>query len=896
MPSSLPQRRIAEERRRREAEAAAAQSVGAQDEYPSTILSPEENNSVSRPDPAIFASRPAGLAQAKDHLEETQSAAETARLNRQNQIIQSPEPVKPTIAPTVSTTVSEPRIINRGTSRKNPLFKYADYTYGLSLHVIPPEKYNKMVTEPGYQYKNNDSTVLIASGGRRDNIDFRRSSNFKEDFYFENLKFTTVIGMNSRSRNTNAIEASFTLIEPYGVTLLDRLLSVADSLKTKSWMQIPFLLQIDFLGNDDQGKLLTPIPNQTKYIPIKLIGCKIKVTSKGSEYQVSAIPFGHQAYTETNGVTPAFFEVQAKTLGDFFSSTGSAGEAGSIFTVRKLIKERQEAAIAEAELDEERGGGTRKAEILKESQSLTEAGNKMAYVVGSYAAALNSYQDQLKKHQHQYKKETYSFVFTDPAMNNSKIVVPKKTDARRTTMAKPNTPEGIAAIRSQAGLSTAGLDVNTETFTINAGTSIVEVINMVMRNSEYIRNQFDDPTTTATNGQEAADKAGRPINWYKIVPVVELDDFDVKLDRYSKRITYFIEPYIYYNTKFRDAPKALPTYYCKEYQYIYTGKNESIINFDIDFDTMFYTSITADRSKIQTTSVQNQDEENQTDSSKEKSKPVRIQNNVVQPVAGQADMVNPASPDSKGVLINDFSKSMMSNSRGDMITVNLKIIGDPELIKQDDIFYNPANNPNQKKDIAVDPISNSIIFDAGEVFALLKFKTPVDINDTTGLMKFQNFHTSVFSGVYKIITVENMFERGQFTQALQLVRMFDQPDYDTLEAPSIANQNSQENRMELAQDIADASSFEMPPGTDDDLSFTTTVTQVQSQVETTTRTAQETVKTSLKETTTTFITETGGTARTRLADLPNKVALRNLKVDMLNAPTVNLDGGTGELI
>lgn len=917
MPSSLPQQRIAEERRQREREAAASQTADQAADTSAGILSPEENNRVVNS--SIFSRKPTGLAQAKDQLDQTgilggrviTSPGDNSILGglepgQFSQRMTDPfatepgyhaavEPAKPPAAATV-TTPSQ-RVIDRGRVRPNPLFDYADYTYGLSLHVIPIEKYNALISTPGYQYKNDDNTILIASAGRRNNTDFRRHPKFKEDFYFENLKFTTVVGLNSRSRNTNAIEMSFTLIEPYGVTLLNRLLSVADEFKTKSWMQIPFLMQIDFFGNSDQGRLLTPIPDQTKYIPVRIIGCKIKVTPKGSEYQVSAIPFSHQALSETSANTPAFLEVQATTVGDFFSATGSAGESTAILDTRRISKERLESSIASARADEDQYGsaGTRSSERIQKAQELNKEAANMTFVVGSYTAALNSFQDQLQRHKHQKKKEIYQFVFTDPEMQNSKIVIPKKTDTRRTPMAKPDTAQGIAAIRSQAGLSTATVNTNKETFTVNAGTSIMEVINMVMRNSDYIRNQFEDPAVEVpAGGQQAADLAQKPINWYKIIPVVQLEDFDDKLDRYAKKITYYIEPYVYYNTKFRDAPKALPTVYAKEYQYIFTGKNHSILNFDIDFDTMFYTAITADRSKVQATAVQKMPTEDQTNDGAEKVQSVRIQQAVTQPVAGQADLVNPASPDSKGVLINDFSKSMMSSSRGDMITVNLKIVGDPELIKQDDVFYNPSNNPRQGTTPLLDPKSNSLVYDAGEVFALLTFKTPVDIDDRTGLMKFENFQTSVFSGLYKILVVENVFERGQFTQSLQLVRLFDQPMYDTVDGQNIGAASSQENRLEDPTTIADSKRPERaidPYAGYDEATAITMARQSQTAArpedivpKATTTTAQSDQRTTVEEQT--VVTE--ATSQTRRADVTRRVAIQQIRKQLQPVPTPTL--------
>jgi hypothetical protein len=693
-----------------------------------------------------------------------------------------------------------PRILS-GPARPNPLNNYANYTYSLSFHVIPIEKYNRLAAEPGYQYINDDQTILIASGGRQDQKVFQRHPEFKEDFYFENLKFTTVVGMNSRSRFSNALEINFTLVEPYGFTLINRLIAVADQLKTKSWMQIPFMIQIDFLGNNDAGELMHPIPDQTKYIPVKLIGCKSKISNRGAEYQLQCVPFNHQAFSESSASTPASFEVTASTIKDFFSSTGPSGEADNILKVKLAGRERQEQLAKE--IDEERKKdpkSPRIAELSTQRNSLNKDLLSSSYLIGSYTAALNSYQQQLLTNQHIKQTEEYKFVF-DSEFADSKIVFPKKTSATRTPMLTLNTPGGIAAIRAQAGLPTGGLDATRETFAINAGTNVIEVISMALRSSEFIRNQFKDPAVETpdppevpTDGQQAADQLGKPITWFKIIPVIKLKEFDLKRNVYAKEITYYVKKYTYYNTKFRDAPKSLPSYSCKEYHYIYTGKNESIINFDIDFDIMFYTAITADRAKIQTTLVQQQPQQDNKDDSKPADSSVRVAERITYPVSGQADQTDPVSADSKSVLVDDFSKSVMSSSRGDMINVKLKIIGDPELIKQDDIYLNPANNPSQLTNQIIDPKTNSIIFDTSEVFSLLTFRTPRDYNTETGLMNYDKLEYSVFSGVYKILTVENEFTRGQFTQTLDLVRLFDQPAWDTLSSVQIksSDQRSQE--------------------------------------------------------------------------------------------------------
>ena len=257
-----------------------------------------------------------------------QSAAETARLLRQNSTVSSytntlgsrglpgsdntgqrdsarSNPLTPITGGTGG----------GGTTRPNPLDDYANYTYGITLFVAAASDY-----QPGAV----NGQVMIASGGTSRN---NRLPEFYEDFYFENLKFESVIGVNARSRNSNVITFEFTVIEPFGISLMDRLLAVAGSLNADNWQEMLFTLQVDFFGNSDNGEPVNPIPNQTKNFQIKLIGCDIKASSKGSEYKFTAIPYGHTAYTQNVGSMPANFEAIGEKVNDVFAAGGDGSFA-----------------------------------------------------------------------------------------------------------------------------------------------------------------------------------------------------------------------------------------------------------------------------------------------------------------------------------------------------------------------------------------------------------------------------------------------------------------------------------------------------------------------------------------------------------------------------------------
>ena len=119
----------------------------------------------------------------------------------------------------------------------NPLHSYATYTYGLTLYVLSAEDFNNLQKADANQLDAWKPTyALISSGGAHQSD---RNAAFKDDFYFDNFKLSTIIGLNAMSRGTNAIQLSFTVIEPYGLTLLDRIIDVAQQVGSKNYLAQP---------------------------------------------------------------------------------------------------------------------------------------------------------------------------------------------------------------------------------------------------------------------------------------------------------------------------------------------------------------------------------------------------------------------------------------------------------------------------------------------------------------------------------------------------------------------------------------------------------------------------------------------------------------------------------
>lgn len=646
----------------------------------------------------------------------------------------------------------------------NPLHQYVNYTYGISLFALSPEDYKTLSKKPkefSFAASGTSSKrLLIASAGKQEAFGAKRSEYFEEDFYFDSLKIETVVGLNARARGTNAYDIAFTVVEPMGFTIFNRLLKTAQDLKIPNYLEMPFLMKIDFYGSTDIGQMMAPIPNQSKVIAIKLIECKTSISTRGTEYQFRAVPYQHQAFNETHATTPVNFSVTASKVGDFFDAA-----LEGISSTATDADRQEEIAINTARSQ----GNTQEAARLQQIR------DKKRFTVKSYTAGFNSWLRYLKTTGATQQLSEIAFVF-DEKFINSEIVVPDKQKVENAPMSE-NTSNSVNPCADRTVTDAA-------TFGINAGTDILKVIEMVMMNSKFVRDQIIDPKKDTP--EEIEKKKNKPFVWYKVHAAVDLIEYDYGTNKWSKKITYSVQHYVEPNAKHTYGPSAEPNGVVKEYNYIYTGKNKDILDLKIDFDMTFYTAIMVARERMN--ELGNKAVEGDPEKSIDKGNPGNP-NGVVQPLQVHPVAVNQKNiasgdvqKDSTGLIVADVVQNIYSTTRGDMINVQLKILGDPEFIKQDDLYLNPAAGFNftyDSKFIGTNGDSQtgtySLNFDSGAVLVKLIFRTPTDIDEQTGGLKMDGkFQTGVFSGVYRVVNVTSEFRQGKFEQVLNLIRLFNQ--------------------------------------------------------------------------------------------------------------------------
>ena len=217
----------------------------------------------------------------------------------------------------------------------------------------------------------------------------------------------------------------------------------------------------------------------------------------------------------------------------------------------------------------------------------------------------------------------------------------------------------------------------------------------------------------------------------------------------------------------------------KEYNWIFTGKNQDILNFDATYKLQYFEirnfqtknkgvaatgqNIVGDRSTGDRVG-RNADRTNGT--------------NILAPTitvgeTAQGSLIQNVRG-SKYVAAAEFMDLKLNNPMGDMVNVDLEIIGDPDWVPQDRSVLPKGTAQESFASGYVDNnLNKGISTDVDSVYVKLKFRTPRDYNDKTGLMNISSDQDFV-QGIYQVIKCTNKFVGGKFTQALEMVRVANQ--------------------------------------------------------------------------------------------------------------------------
>jgi hypothetical protein len=663
---------------------------------------------------------------------------------------------------------------------KNVLSNYASYNYIIGLSALTAKDLNF----PDLSYKIGKTLPLICKSAGI-NPRNRVSTAFgKYDFFIDNVNMDGMIGF-VNGKGSNVTTVSFDVFEPYslGVFLLS-LQQAAYNAGHANWRDCPFLLTIEFMGENELGSM-APIP-ATRHIPIKLTTINVKADQGGTKYNVAGYATQGQAGTTQFAKFRADVSIRGKTIQEVLQT----GEQSLQAVVNKKLKELEKDKVV-AKADEiviifptaDQIASSSAGSIvnqISETASAATATITGGGTAGSLYTKLGLVTNQINAEQVQPQGQCNDLGKASMGYNLSD----KKAD---TPMGKE-----AAAWDAKAGTWTLGkvvVNPSEGTLKFSQDTDIPTAINAVMLTSAYPEKALD-PVNQDANGFKP---------WWRIDTQVYMVDTKANDDTTGTKprlIVYRVIPYKTHSSKItKTNTKAkgfdnIKKNIIKQYDYLYTGKNTEVIKFDIDFSVSFSNVLAADNYKnnqdVQTAKQNGVQEENTppTNAAGKGDKPSTVPGTTTsqQNYAGTRSESDGPGGGGKETPKTRAAKLWHSaiTSGQDMQTLTLDIVGDPYWIHHSGLG-NYTSPQSGLKDLNKD---GTVDWQNGEVNILVNFRSPLDINQDTGLYDFNSggygamlatgdpkAPTTGWSGLYCINLVTSTFKGGHFHQTLRGYRL-----------------------------------------------------------------------------------------------------------------------------
>jgi hypothetical protein len=592
----------------------------------------------------------------------------------------------------------------------NPLHDWTLYNYIFSLSVLDDGALN------GAGYKGGNNGPYLAKSASLEPYNRVPTASGVFDFFIEDVKISHIAGLDQNNGNTNATGINFKIIEPYSMGLFFQAIQTGARAKGHAnYLDAPYLLTLEFTGHIDADTQMVSVPNTTRHFPIKLRLLEMRVTAQGAEYDINAYPVNEQA-----------FEQSKITLNTAVSLKGK--------DVREMLKTDPEKSL----------------EVYLTKRSKEQK-----------AAKLINEEDKYE------------------------IIFPEADDIASASMGfdlykKNDPPFGEDDLVYENGIYKRGnlsIDPSVSEFRFAQGTDVVNLINQVILMSDY--------------GIKALNNISGDgfINWWRVEVDVEYITSDANLSKTGTKP----KKYIYRIVKYRaDSSHFLPpnskrkgteadkSAVAKEYNYIYTGKNIDVLDFDINFKAGFYTTIHADGNQSNAEKNLNTADSAGVQSNKFKDDRSKIQASeggapgavpTSQAVAGLSTRTSKAGggsyEDEASLAARQFHDAISAGV--DMVNLNMTILGDPYYLSDTGMGNYHAGGSGYINGDGAMP------WDKGEIHVIVNFKTPADFDTETGLYDFGTVTTvDQFSGLYRVLKGDSIFQKGKFTQTLTLVRLRNQ--------------------------------------------------------------------------------------------------------------------------
>lgn len=570
---------------------------------------------------------------------------------------------------------------------------------------------------------------------------FNRESPGRFDMFMENLEIETLMAFNQNSNLSLPTRMTFDVIEPYSVNGFIESLHVASvGAGYTNYQQASFVLKVEFVGYPDDSAFPDPeqVPESTRYFPIGLTGIDVDITERGTRYRCTAVPFDERAFGEPNVIKKPI-----KMSG---------------VTVKEILEnfiENINDQVKKIDNDGKAVSGSQHNTYVIKFKKWDEDGKLIDDPEGKIA----------KSKLVELLKDNALYAMEDPGKTQKPNAYKADDQSQPSPSQQIKSPETIKYNPDKSSVHFA------------EKTNIHDAITSVIRDSEYSRNILK-------NVKANIDQFGM-IDYFMVkIEVVNKDTVDEVSKKPFQEFTYIVFPYkVHY--------KRLPNYGSdlieeeklkklskRTYNYIYSGQNLDILNFKLNFNTLFFEAVPVSMGNKDTPNTKTSSSPNNgadvkttgTDAETQKKNEVPLN-----PVKTDPNYVSVnSSPPNAGQQLDDpysvLAKTMHNaiiNSKASMITGEMEILGDPFYLIQGGIgnFVGEGNGRGKFKD-------GSVNHQYEQLLIVVNFRNPIDINKfEDGGMMFFDERRVPFSGVYQVNKVISTFRDGSFKQRLEILRI-----------------------------------------------------------------------------------------------------------------------------
>lgn len=662
------------------------------------------------------------------------------------------------------------------TPRPNILDQYASYTYQAAVYMLTPAQ---MVAYQNQQKKNvSGYNLLFQSGGAPPNtkgpqgarageansgVSDGRNPFFYNDYYIESITIENSLFGKSTMAAHSAANLKFTVIEPANISLIDNIYLAAQDLQPKdsagriNYQAIEYLMVIRFYGYDQDGRIQR-VGGSTaagvtdsnalveKYIPFKIKQINWSVSSRLVTYEFDCAPINQMIAMGTRrGTIPADVEISGSTVkamltGDLVYSTtqSPAASPGASTTVDPNQTDAETRRLnAQAGND---GSAPAKANAAPKPSSNIRQG---------LIAAMNEEQERLVKAGIYERADVYEIQFAKGAevIADATVTRPgKKTNKEATPMGKPPSQDP-----SQTDPAKQRMDIGARNQSITAGMQMVQALDLIIRNSNYITNQallVYDETTGQPEPNPRSNAKG--IKWFNILAKTTPLGYDRKRNDFAYKIVYIIAPYSPVSFQSPYFPEPVFRGVHKRYPWWFTGQNSQVLDYQATFNSLYNITVSGNLPKVR----------QQYSTSAREIPFLQYQSRSTESSQGAETRANEVAANAAEYLYNP----------SDNANAKVKILGDPAWIQQGSM-----TNAIDPKNLSFNPFNpdGGINFEVNDVLFEVVWQRPEDYDLATGLAdpyartsKTFGNRDPIQSVVYRCKTVLSEFRQGRFEQTL----------------------------------------------------------------------------------------------------------------------------------